>query len=253
MSHPLAALARSPRPTDIPGVVARMFAIEEALPVRHGVACFNRLYRWTTENVGGAVLAHRFEDPDAMVALDVRFADLYFDAVDAWALGHGIPGAWAPLFERAEHSDISPLRFALAGMNAHISRDLAVAVAEWEDRPPHEDTAHYRDYLVINAVLESTSDEVRSRILPHVLQVMDTEMGELDDVAVLHVIAGARKVSWEVAQLLYRVREHGLLWRAGLEWLDRSVGAASRVLLVDPEMPSFPTYGHSLREKLGFA
>ena len=178
-----------------------------------------------------------------MEALDVRFANLYFDAIDAWALGRDVPEAWAPLLERAEHIDISPLRFALAGMNAHINRDLPVAVAQSAARAPDEDTPHYRDYLVINAVLESTSDDVRARILPPSLRAIDAEMGELDDRAVMHGIVAARKMAWEVSQRLYRVREHGLLWRASVEWLDRSVGAASRVLLVDPEMPSLAPTG----------
>ena len=122
-------LARAPRPTDIPGVVARLHAIEGALQATHGVAAVNRLYRWTTQNVGRGVDTGRFEAPAERVRLDVHFANLYFDAVDAWATDAEMPGAWAPLFERGDDPDIAPLRFALAGMHAHINRDLAVAAA----------------------------------------------------------------------------------------------------------------------------
>ena len=45
----LQRLARRPRPTTVGGVVVRMEVIEAALPERHGVATFTRVYRWTTE------------------------------------------------------------------------------------------------------------------------------------------------------------------------------------------------------------
>lgn len=245
------ALARSPRPTDIHGVIARLHAIEAELPARHGVATFNRLYRWTTENVGRGVDQGRFEAPDEMVRLDVQFANLYFDAFDAWALEREVPGAWAPLFERGDDPDIAPLRFALAGMHAHINRDLSVAVAEAGTNAPDEDTARFRDYTLINVVLDETSDEVRGRLLPPALLAADERLGELDDRLVLTGIAAARRSAWEVAQLLHRIRHRDWVWRAALGFLDRSVGASARVLLLDPELPSFESYGAKLAAVIG--
>ena len=40
------------------------------------------------------------------------------------------PRAWLPLFERRARRDIAPLQFAVAGMNAHINRDLPVALVD---------------------------------------------------------------------------------------------------------------------------
>ncbi|MFN7144548.1 MAG: DUF5995 family protein [Myxococcota bacterium] len=242
----LARLAGTPRPTTIDDVIERLLAIEAALPARHGVAAFTRLYRWTTENVGLAVRAGRFESPDQMVTLDVRFADLYFDAVDAWALGEPIPGAWAPLFERAEDLDLAPLRFALAGMHAHINRDLAVAVALSDPAPPEEDTPRFRDYRLLNAILDETSDQVRHRLLPPDLEEIDAALGEVDDRVVLAAIATARRGAWEAAQLLYAVREHPLALRAAVDVLDGAVGAGARLLLFQPELPVLGGYREHL-------
>jgi hypothetical protein len=247
----LKTLARSPRPTHISGVVERLSAIEAELPARHGVATFNRLYRWTTENVGRGVEQGRFEAPDDMVRLDVHFANLYFDAFDAWALDREIPGAWAPLFERGDDPDIAPLRFALAGMHAHINRDLSVAIAEADADAPDEESARFRDYTVINVILDETSDQVRGRLLPPTLLAADERLGELDDRLVLTAIAAARRSAWEVAQLLHRVRERDWLWRGALGFLDHSVGASARVLLLDPELPRLEPYTAKLAGVIG--
>lgn len=249
-THRLALLARTPRPTTIEGVIARLHAVEDELPARHGVAAFNRLYRWTTENVGRTVDLGGFEAPDAMVALDVRFADLYFDAVDAWALGGEIPGAWAPLFERGDDPDVAPLRFALAGMHAHINRDLAVALAQSDDEAPEEETARFRDYVHVNRVLDTTSDEVRARILPPSLTAIDAHLGEVDDRLIVGAIAAARRAAWEASQLLWRVRTHPFAWRTAVGCLDGAVGATSRMLLLDPDLPEI---GLGYREKLASA
>lgn len=242
----LARLAGTPRPTTIDDVIERLLAIEAALPARHGVATFNRLYRWTTENVGLAVRAGRFESPAQMVTLDVRFADLYFDAVDAWALGEPIPGAWQPLFERADDADLAPLRFALAGMHAHINRDLAVAVALSDPHAPDEDTPRFRDYRRLDTILDETSDQVRHRLLPPALGEIDAALGEIDDRVVITAIATARRGAWEAAQLLYAVREHPFALRAAVEVLDGAVGTGARLLLFDPELPVLGGYREHL-------
>ena len=70
-----------------------------------------------------------FRDPAFLERLDVVFANLYFDAVEA---GHAdprrVPSAWRPLFECRNQSGILPIQFALAGMNAHINRDLPAGI-----------------------------------------------------------------------------------------------------------------------------
>ena len=244
--RPLVALARSPRPTDIAGVITRLHAIEEALPPEHGVVAFNRLYRWTTENIDRAVTTGRFEEPAEMAALDVRFADLYFDAVDAWATGAEIPGAWAPLLERGDDPDVSSLRFALAGMHAHINRDLSVAVAISSACEPTEPTPQFRDYALVNTVLDETSDEVRHQFLPSLVRRVDEALGELDDRAIIGLIGVARRAAWEAAQILYPLREHPRRWRLALAGLDTAVGMSARALLLDPELPRVASWRWSL-------
>jgi hypothetical protein len=75
-----------------------MEAILEPLSDSDGVACFTRLYLDVTEGVQAQLQALTFADPAFIADLDVRFANLYFDAVDeASKPGRGnVPRASAP-------------------------------------------------------------------------------------------------------------------------------------------------------------
>src|SRR5689334_13928904 len=112
-------------PSSVAEVIARMQAIFAPLPQSDGVACFVRLYLAVTEEVRRRLTGVTFADPAFMGRLDVGFANLFFAAADAAQA----PPAWAPLFEARAQKGIAPLQFALAGMNAHINRDLPVALA----------------------------------------------------------------------------------------------------------------------------
>ncbi len=247
----LVRIARTPRPTTIPGVVERLLAIEATLPEVHGIVAFTRLYRWTTENVHRAVEAGRFEAPADMVALDVHFADLYFDAIDAWALGTPIPPAWAPLLAQGGNPDISPLRFAVAGMHAHINRDLAVALAGLDGGAPADDSPRFRDYVLVDRLLDETSDTIRHALLPPVLHAVDVRLGELDDRVIIGAIGMARRAAWEVGQVLSTLRPRPLAWELALRCLDTAVGASASVLLIEPHRATEDTrYTPVLREAL---
>src|SRR5574339_395338 len=106
-------------------VVALMTAIDQVLPPTDGIACFNQLYLEVTKNVLANIGQATFSDPVFLARLDVIFANLYFAALRTFDAGApSTPRAWKPLFEARATPTIAPLPFALAGMNAHINRDL---------------------------------------------------------------------------------------------------------------------------------
>jgi hypothetical protein len=78
-----AAPEPAPPAATIDEVIARMQAIEAALPASDGVACFNRMYLDVTLGVSKEVEQGSFADPAFVSHLDVVFANLYFCAVDA--------------------------------------------------------------------------------------------------------------------------------------------------------------------------
>src|SRR6185295_7578724 len=123
-------LVRAPA-NSIEDAIAIMNAIDESLPDDDGVKWFNRLYLRVTVSVGAAVGSAKFNDPAFLTKLDVVFANLYFSALAAALTDVGsAPSAWRPLFEARSTPGIARIQFALAGMNAHINRDLPDGIVQ---------------------------------------------------------------------------------------------------------------------------
>ena len=200
-----------------------------------GVRRFNELYLAVTRAVAVESASTTFEDPPFMSRLDVIFADLYFAAIDDDAAGRELPRAWAPLFERRAQPRIAPLQFAIAGMNAHINHDLALALVsatkEFEidlDR----DTPQHRDYIAINGVLERVQDEIKERFTTGVIRDIDNAGGRVDDMFASWSVARARDNAWTQAQTLAMLDGSAFLRKQFLLALGRNVGFAGRALLV---------------------
>jgi hypothetical protein len=169
-------MAITPAADPIEAVAARMEAIAAPLPADDGVARFNELYLAVTRAVMVETKAASYEDPAFISRLDVVFADLYFEAIAADAQGRELPKAWAPLFEKRHAHGIAPLQFAIAGMNAHINHDLAVALVQVCGEHGIEfghHTPQYRDYLVVNKTLERVEGEIKARYTTGVIGALD--------------------------------------------------------------------------------
>src|SRR4030095_4383005 len=128
-----------------------------------GVKWFNFLYLKVTEAVQADALA--WQDWPFLQRFDVVFASLYFDAVVNWERDRGLtPHSWRPLLRERGNLKLARIQFALAGMNAHINHDLAVAlnrVAEPDGRFPTREGARYSDFRRINDILERLEASLR--------------------------------------------------------------------------------------------
>jgi len=220
----------------IDDVVARMTAIDQALPPTDGISCFNKLYLEVTRGVLGAVAQTTFADPAFLTALDVAFANLFFAALSAFEAGSpDTPHAWAPLFEARSSPTIAPIQFALAGMNAHINRDLPVALVDIfaaAGAAPSDGSPQYADFERVNGLLAATEKEVKDQYLDGLMRQLDAKFDGVDDVVATWSVAAARQAAWTNGEVLWRLRSIGPIERTYLETLDRSVGFASRGLLV---------------------
>ncbi len=95
----------------VAAAVARMESIEASAGPGDGLGCFDRMYLEVTRDVQSRLGAGFFADPAFMTQLDVTFANLYFDAVDAADDLASVPLAWRPLFEqRAAGHRANPVR-----------------------------------------------------------------------------------------------------------------------------------------------
>ena len=209
-----------------------MIARLRALASGHdGVACFARLYLAVTEGVNARLAGVQFANPAFVAHLDVTFAELFFAAA---AEPGRAPRAWAPLFEARSRRGIAPLQFALAGMNAHVNRDLPVAVVATCADLGVEPGPEYRDFNRVNPILAEVERHAKASLLTGWIGLISRVLNRfhrLDDVAAMWNVERAREAAWTNAQVLWTLRDHPDLTADFLETLDRTVGFAGRGLL----------------------
>lgn len=221
--------------TDLASVLARMDRIEAELPAEDGVAYFNRMYREVTRLVRDAVAEGRFASAEFLERLDVNFANLFFTAYAAEGLGAGMPPAWEPLFQARARTDVHPIQFALAGMNAHISHDLAFAVVQTctdLGLTPDEDGPEHADFTRTNDVLRAAEPQIKRWFATGVVARLDEAGGRLDDGLAMFAIDVAREAAWETAQMLWRLRDNPRTDRLFRRGLARTVELTSRGILL---------------------
>ncbi|MFJ3232991.1 DUF5995 family protein [Streptomyces sp. NPDC086787] len=215
--------------TPVDTVVARMRALDEALPERDGVAVFNRVYLAVTEEVERGLEAEQFTDPRAAATLDVRFAERYLAAVAAVADGRRPPACWRPLFQLRRHPGVRTLQFALAGINAHIGHDLALAVVDTCHALGCEPVDLEDEFDRVGDLLASLEERVREDLMPgpDLLQVADPLTHLLGSWS----LERARDATWTTARALWALRRFEDVAEEFAERLDAAVGLAGRMLL----------------------
>jgi hypothetical protein len=236
MSDLTASLSLRPA-TSIDGVLTIMTQIDAMLPRADGIACFNKLYLAVTTGVHSAYDGGKFDDPAFLVALDVAFANLYFDALAAFDEGRSgdVPRAWRPLFATHTRADIAPIQFAFAGMNAHINRDLPVGIVETFERLGlvlDGSSREHTDFERVNDILETTEAEVKQLYATGFAGKLLEEFHGVDDVIAMWSVRTARDAAWTNAEALWNLRQVSTIEDAYLDALDGMVGFAGRGLLV---------------------
>ncbi|NUP23831.1 MAG: hypothetical protein HOZ81_48815 [Streptomyces sp.] len=215
--------------TAVDAVISRMRALDAALPERDGVAVFNRVYLTVTETVDRDIDGGRFADARAAITLDVRFAERYLAAVEAAEDERRPPACWRPLFQMRRHPGVRPLQFALAGINAHIGHDLALAVVDACRSLGCEPAELEDEFDRVGDLLVSLEERIREELMPgpDLLQIADPLTHLLGSWS----LERARDATWSTARALWALR--GLPDVAGefTERLDAAVGFAGRMLL----------------------
>jgi Family of unknown function (DUF5995) len=223
-------------PRRIADVLALMRALEDALPPEDGVSWFLRLYRPVTEDVEASVASGgRFSDPRCLRWLDVVFANLFFRALRDWGRAPAaVPRAWAPLFAARSRPRIAPIQFALAGMNAHINRDLPFALVEtWAalELEPDRRGPQYRDFALVNGLLEATEARVKADFATGALGHVERSLGDVDDAVAIWKVSNARENAWANPETLWALRGVPAVKAEFATALDRLVGLAGRGLM----------------------
>jgi len=221
------------QPATIDDVVAVMRAIDDALPDDDGVKWFNFLYLRVTEAVRDDAAA--WQDWAFLQRFDVAFARLYFDAFLAWERNPALaPRAWRPLFAARDQTQLARVQFALAGMNAHINRDLPVAlesVAAADGAFVSRDSPRYRDFQRVNDLLERLEAVLHPVLATGLAGRIDRALGDLDSVVAMWKVRNARDAAWTNGEVYWHLRDTPV----GPEFLarlDQMVAFAGRGLLL---------------------
>ncbi|MEV6952228.1 DUF5995 family protein [Streptomyces sp. NPDC051183] len=213
-------------------VLARMRALDERLPEQDGVAVFNRVYLTVTQALHERISHGGFPAPRRAAVLSVRFAERYLAAVEA----ERAPACWRPLLQYRRHPGVRPLQYALAGINAHIGHDLALAVISTCRTLDCEPRALEADFDRVGDTLVALEERIREDLMPgpDLLEVADP---------LTHLLGSwsldrARSGAWAAARLLWTLRRSPDLAEEFTESLDAGVGLVGRCLLTPVRMKS---------------
>ncbi|HUK69125.1 MAG TPA: DUF5995 family protein [Streptosporangiaceae bacterium] len=220
--------------TSVAEAITRMEVIDAVTPVGDGLACFNRMYLQVTREVDNELGQGFYADPVFMTELDVIFANLYFDAVDAAGKPATVPLAWRPLIDQRAATGIEPIQFALAGMNAHINHDLPLAVvstcADLATSPAAG--THLADYQKVDRLLDAAEQSVRQSFESGPELAVDRHLQAVGNLVANWTINSARDLAWKNSLLLWELRDDPVARELFLDSLAAATALASRLLLV---------------------
>ncbi|MFD5420736.1 DUF5995 family protein [Streptomyces sp. NPDC127069] len=217
-------------------VLARMRVLDERLPAQDGVAVFNRVYLTVTQTLHERIGHGGFPEPRRAEALSVRFAERYLTAVES----ERAPACWRPLLQYRRHPGVRPLQHALAGINAHIGHDLALAVVSTCRALDCSPAALEADFHQVGDTLVSLEERIREDLMPgpDLLEIADPLTHLLGSWSLERARAGA----WAAARLLWTLRRSPDLAEEFEESLDAGVGLVGRCLLTPTALRVAPEH-----------
>src|ERR1039457_3589148 len=163
-------IASAAAPATIQEVIDVLQRMDGCISNTDGLKWFNLLYLEVTSQVDLQPV-DKWKDPDWLLELDVVFAGFYFRALSGYLDGDpNTPSSWIAMFEARHRTEVDRIQFALAGMNAHINHDLALALLAVDGQTgvaPGPASAQHIDYQAVNVLLNS--------VMPSALQMLASD------------------------------------------------------------------------------
>jgi hypothetical protein len=220
-------------PGTIAAVMDTMQKIDQLLPGDDGLKWFNLLYLMVTQKVDGQP-SGAWKDAAWLTRLDVVFANLYFSAV-AGFLGQtgSTPSSWQALFESRYKTGVDRIQFALAGMNAHINHDLALALVQTDEEmqlTPGLNSPEHADYESVNALLQATLPGALQYLATGILGELAQDTGKIGRFLAIWDVKAARDLAWGFGDHLRGL--NGVSRTLALAAQDQLTGVIGRSLLL---------------------
>ena len=226
--------------TTIADVIRAMQAIDGVLPSGDGLKWFNLLYLNVTQQVDNQP-ASSWKNPSWLTHLDVVFAGFYFKAITDWLNGADeVPSAWKALLESRFTGGIDRIQFALAGMNAHINHDLALALLQTDadlNIVSTDSSLQHDDYERVNGILQNEVPVALEFLATGIVGQLAQDTGKIGRLLAIWNVRAARDLAWDFADHLRTMP--AINRTLALTAQDQMTGALGRslLLMVDP-LPS---------------
>lgn len=219
-------------PATIDEVITRMRSVDTALGNDDGLKWFNRLYLMVTEEVDLHPPDGGWKDADWLLTLDVIFARLYLHAVAGYLNDETVPSSWKALMDSRHQPGVDRIQFALAGMNAHINRDLAfalVATNAQRNVTPTLDSPQHADYEAVNGLLNSVMPSALTVLASDTLGVLAQDTGKVGRLLAFWDMCEARDLAWDFGSSLGGLT--GTAQAVAMTAQDQMTGVVGRAIL----------------------
>jgi Family of unknown function (DUF5995) len=225
-------------------VILEMY--ERWRPLSHACdhrAVFALTYLRTTEEFLRTVQGEPtfFDDPPWVNHEDAVFAELYFQAEDAYGEGGAVPEAWRIAFDSAKSPNVTGPGDLLLGMNAHINRDLPFTLAAvglvpqggGSRKDDHDRVNHF-----LNRIADPLQEELGARYDPF-FTTTDAGPSPFDEIGVLQTVRAFRQGAWQNAERLVNATSDGERQQVAADIESYSTATASAILAGN----TIPGYG----------
>jgi hypothetical protein len=198
-------------PKTISDVIETLKTIETACADADGLKWFNWLYLQVTQ------------------AVETRLA------LKSYLSGQPAPDCWQVLFHSRGQDAIARIQFALAGINAHINRDLAeaiVATCQVTGTTPDHGGPHYNDYTALNSTLDALIESAELMLNVRLPGGALPAISHLTDTIAAFNVSAARESAWQNAEHLFQLRALPSLASGFMDMLDGFTTVIGKALLV---------------------
>mgnify|MGYP005848538785 CR=1 FL=1 len=171
-------------------------------------AIFLNCYMLMTQNMLAAIADGEFNDSTWMRTFLHRFADYYFEAVEAFELDSpATPAIWRLAHRAAREPKTLVLQNLFLGINAHINYDLVLTLvdmldSEWAQLSEQQRQQRYGDHCHVNQIISQTVDLVQDTVVERYapfMDLVDKLFGSLDEQLTAYLISQWRTEVWEEA------------------------------------------------------
>jgi hypothetical protein len=203
-------------------------------------AIFLQCYLLMTRNMFAAIDMGEFSDSAWVRSLLNRFAQHYFDALDAYEHDpDSTLKVWLITHKAAERADTLVTQNLMLGINAHINYDLVFALVEmledeWPALSPEQRRARYVDHSHVNHVIGRTIDAVQDHVISRLVPafcIVDKALGPVDEWATTRLVTRWRDTVWDQAVRILASRAGGDREELRIEVEQIALARAAAILL----------------------